>query len=72
MYGYAESLDSALNNSRIGDNPLIIKGLQKKGHDHSDIIVSNADAARIHNSSDNITFLKKCRVIIIMDGFEKK
>ena len=72
MYGYAESLDSALNNSRIGDNPLIIKGLQKKGRDHSDIIVSNVDAARIQSSSDNITFLKKCHVIIIMDGFEKK
>ena len=72
MYGYAESLDSALNDSRIGDNPLIIKGLQKKGAGRFDIIVSNADAARIQSSSDNITFLKKCRVIIIMDGFEKK
>ncbi len=72
MCGYAESLDSALNNPRVGDNPLIIKGLQKKGQGRFDIIVSNADAARIQSSSNNITFLKECRIIIIMDGFEKK
>jgi hypothetical protein len=32
-----------------------------------DTVISNADAAMLHNASQNLSMLEKCRVIILVD-----
>jgi hypothetical protein len=65
--GYTKNLESALINDRVGDSPLVVKGLRTNGPALTDIVISNTDALKIRGSSRNLTVLKKCRVIMILD-----
>lgn len=67
MSGYAKDITAAQSNQRVTNNPLTIKGLKTDGPGHSDLVVSNADAARLRSASENLSFLKKCRVMIVVD-----
>jgi len=67
MSGYARDLTSAQSNPRVTNNPVSIKGIKTEGPGKSDIVISNADADKIRGASDNLTFLKKCRVMIVLD-----
>ena len=67
MSGYGKNLIEAQRNPRVTDNPLTVKGLRTEGPGRSDIIISNADAARLKNASEHLSFLKKCRVMIVVD-----
>ena len=68
MSSFEFEMDKALNNDRAGDNPLIVKGLRTKGEGRSDIIISNADASRIRSVIEHLTFLRHCRVVIVIDS----
>ncbi|MBW2320701.1 MAG: hypothetical protein JRF31_07615 [Deltaproteobacteria bacterium] len=67
MCGYSKGLAKAQNNLRVGDNPLMVKGLRTEGVQHSDVIISNVDASRLRSASENLSFMKKCRVIIVVE-----
>lgn len=67
MSGYARDLTSAQNNARVTNNPLTVKGMKTQGPGKSDIIISNADAAELRSAADNLAFMKKCRVMIVLD-----
>jgi hypothetical protein len=67
MCGYSRNLQSAVQNERVADNPLTVKGLRTNGPALTDIIISNADASKIWSSSDNLAFMRKCRVMIVLD-----
>jgi len=67
MVGYDKDVNAARNNQRVTNNPLIIKGLKAGGTNQSDIVVSNADAQRIHGAAQSQNFLDKCRVMVILD-----
>ncbi|OFW60617.1 MAG: hypothetical protein A2W01_08520 [Candidatus Solincola sediminis] len=67
MSGYARDLTAAQSNSRVTNNPVTVKGLKADGQGRSDIVISNADASAIRGAADNITFLKKCRVMVVLD-----
>lgn len=67
MSGYSKDLAAAQSNQRVADNPLTVKGLRTKGVAHSDIVISNADASRLRSASENLSFMKKCRVIIVVE-----
>jgi hypothetical protein len=67
MSGYARDLTAAQSNPRVTNNPVSIKGIKTEGPGKSDIVISNADADKIRGASDNLTFLKKCRVMIVLD-----
>jgi hypothetical protein len=67
MSGYARDLTAAQSNPRVTNNPVSVKGIKTEGPGKSDIIISNADAEKIRGASDNLTFLKKCRVMIVLD-----
>jgi hypothetical protein len=68
MSGYETDFDAATANPRIGDTPLIAKGLRTEGLGRCDIVIANADAARIRQSSDHLLFLRECRVVIVLDA----
>ena len=67
MIGYEKEMSAALANDRITDRPLVAKGMQVTGANHADIVISNQDAEILHSMKDNLSFLEKCRVIIILD-----
>lgn len=67
MSGYAKGLEAAEKNERVTDNPMTVKGLKTEGPGRCDIVISNADAARIRNAAEHLSFMKKCRVMIVVD-----
>jgi hypothetical protein len=67
MSGYARDLTAAQSNPRVTNNPVSVKGLRTEGAGRSDIVIANAEAERIRAGADNQGFLKKCRVMIVLD-----
>jgi hypothetical protein len=67
MSGYARDLTAAQSNPRVTNNPVSIKGVKTEGPGRSDIVISTADAEKIRSAADNLSFLKKCRVMIVLD-----
>jgi len=67
MSGYAKTISSAVANSRVTDNPFQVKGIKTTGHGRSNIVISNADAEKLRSVSEQLSFLKKCRVMIVVD-----
>lgn len=67
MVGYLKDPLAAQTNPRVTDKPLMVKALKVSGDARVDIVISNADAAMIHGAAQNLSFLEKCRVIILVD-----
>jgi hypothetical protein len=67
MAGYAKDMTASQTNPRVTDQPLTVKGLKTEGPGQSDLVISNADADKIRGASENLSFLKKCRVMIVLD-----
>ena len=63
----ARDLATAQANPRVTNEPLTVKGLKTEGPGKSNLVISNADAAKIRSASENLSFLKKCRVVIVLD-----
>lgn len=67
MAGYAKDLTASQTNPRVTNEPLTVKGLKTEGTGQCDLVISNSDAAKIRGASENLLFLKKCRVMIVLD-----
>jgi len=67
MSGYAKDMTAAQSNPRVTNNPLTVNGLKTEGPGNADIVISNADASKLKSSFEHLTFMKKCRVIIVVD-----
>ena len=67
MCRYMKNLSRAREDPRVKPNPLIVKGLKTKSLGRSIIVVSNADALKLRRVSEHLSFLKRCRVIIVLD-----
>ena len=64
---YMTDTESALKSPFVGGNPLLVKGLRVQDNNRSRVVISNADASKLLNMSENLSFLKKCRVMIVVD-----
>jgi len=67
MAGYSRDLGAAQSNSRVTANPLTVKGLRSVGPGKSDIVISNSDASGMLSAAENLLFMQKCRVMIVVD-----
>jgi hypothetical protein len=67
MSGYGKDLEKIIHNRRVADHPLVVKGLKAVGLGRSEIVISNADASKLKSTSENLSFLKRCRVMIVVD-----
>ncbi len=67
MAGYLKDPAQAQQNPRVTDRPLLVKAVKASGDARVDVVISNADAATIHGAAENLSFLEKCRVIILVD-----
>jgi hypothetical protein len=64
---YMRIPDDLANLVRVAPKPLCVKGLRTGPAASCDIVISNADASRLRGASSHLSFLKQCRVIILMD-----
>nr|WP_319396672.1 hypothetical protein [uncultured Desulfobacter sp.] len=64
---YVCDMDQALGSDRAGSNPLVVKALRKTGDKTGAIVMSMADAETLDRATERHTFLKKCRVIIVVN-----
>jgi hypothetical protein len=67
MIRYGKGFEAAMHLKRVADQPLVVKGLRTTQPGHTDLIISNADAAKIRRSSEHLSFLKRCRVLIVVE-----
>lgn len=66
MAGYSKDVTAAQSNQRVTATPIIVKGIKTAGQAKADIVISNADAGRIRANAENMTFIEKCRVMIVL------
>lgn len=64
---YVRDIKAAEEQARLAPRPLWVKGLRTVAGHQSDIVISNADAAKLRDASANLNFLKQCRVLVILD-----
>ncbi|MBP1778256.1 MAG: uncharacterized protein H6Q86_4267 [candidate division NC10 bacterium] len=67
MAGYSKDLVAAQSNARVGSKPLVVKARQAAGANRSDVIISASDAAKLMAAAENLSFLEKTRVMIVVD-----
>ena len=67
MAGYAKDLTAAQAHSRVTDKPLTVKAVAASGSNKTDVVISNADAQLLLGSGQNLSFLEKARVMLVVD-----
>ncbi len=67
MAGYTKDLTAAQTNQRVTDTPFTVKGVRTASTGDCDIVISNSDAAVIKGVAENLEFLQKCRVMIVLE-----
>jgi hypothetical protein len=64
--GYLKSVPAAEQSARVGAHPVQVKALRTSASG-SDLVISNADAARLTDPKSNLGFLAEAKVIIVTD-----
>jgi len=67
IVGYSKSIKSAKQNKRAGNKPFVVKGLKASGANNTDIVISNTDAQTLLGMKENLSFLDRCRVMVVVD-----
>ena len=67
MVGYAKNVATAQTNNRVTNNPVTIKAMRVSGPAKCDIIISDSDANKLMSAAENLSFLQKCRVMVVLD-----
>lgn len=67
MVGYGRNLDQVRENDRVTNNPLVVKAVRAEGPNKTDVVIANDDANTLHSMEENLNFLKKCRVMVVVD-----
>jgi hypothetical protein len=67
MVGYEKDVNRAAKNDRVTATPIVVKGMQASGPNRTDVVISAADAKRIHGAAVNANFLQHCKVMFVLD-----
>jgi hypothetical protein len=67
MAEYVKRIPPVNESARVTPNPLVIKGLRAVGAGRTDIVISNADAIKLKGAVENLIFLRKGRVAVVLD-----
>jgi len=60
-------MDEALKDTRVGNHPMVFKGLRKEGEPNTAIVIRMSDYRLLEKATERHTFLKECRIIIVKD-----
>jgi hypothetical protein len=64
---YVPDPSSAQAHPRVTTVPLVVKALRSDGKQHTDLVISDADAQTIHGVPEHFKFLKQAKVLVILD-----
>lgn len=67
IVGYVKSVEAAQQTDRVKGNPAVVKAIEAKGPNKADLVVSKDDAERLRTLSQQQTFLREARVLIVVD-----
>ena len=67
MCRYFRDLEAARRAPRVGDRPLMVRGLRTAGPGKTHVVINNADADKIRSASKHLTLLRKCQVVLVVD-----
>ncbi len=68
MVGYVRDLEQARGQQdRIGERPLVVKAKKAQGTNGSDVVVDDEQGKILHALSENLTFLRECRVLFVLE-----
>jgi hypothetical protein len=65
MCGYTRDMAAARKESRLGGRPLVVKGLKILGG--ANVVIGNADAAKLRGAGEHLSFLRQCRVVMVLE-----
>jgi len=63
---YAHTFDQPANQVRLGTNPLVVRALRVAGTTRVDLVLGQAEAARLRDYPATRRLLRQCRVVIVM------
>ncbi|MBF0257712.1 MAG: hypothetical protein HQK62_02555 [Desulfamplus sp.] len=63
---YICSLEPEATSRKIGNNPIMIKGLRRDGDKNNTIVVSMSDADKLQRMPERHLLMKGCRVVIVI------
>lgn len=64
---YVKIMNFAKAHPRVGDNPYAVKAMRAMGKEKVDLVLSAADARTLSKASETQPFLKRGRLIILLD-----
>ncbi len=64
---YVSDVAEAKDNELVGKTPLVVKALRLAKKSKTDLVISNADADKLRDSSTDLSFLREGKVVIVMD-----
>jgi len=67
IVGYVKSVDQARESDRIKGNPALVKAVSAKGPSKSDLVLSKEDSETLRTLSQQQTFMREARVMIVLD-----
>lgn len=67
LAAYSKSLPAARSHARVANRPLTIRAVAAAGAHKTDIVVSTIDAQLLLGSPQNLAFLEKARVMVVVD-----
>jgi hypothetical protein len=67
MAGYSTNLPAAQAHERVAHRPLTIKAMAAAGANKTDVVVSNSDARVLLGAGQNLAFLEKARIMVVVD-----
>jgi len=65
--GYARDLTATESHPRVAAHPVTVKALKTSGPGESDLMIRNVDAVKLRDSAESTSFIKKCRIMIVLD-----
>ena len=64
IVGWEKGIDAAISNDRVTHIPLTVTAMRTEG---TDFVIGEADAQTLHLVPDHVQFLKKARVVVVID-----
>ena len=64
---YVKDLGSAKKDTRIGSKPLVVRALSTSKGAATDLVIANADADKLRDKSQNLSFLVDGKVLVVLD-----
>ncbi len=67
VVGYIKGIPNAKTHERVIAEPLVVKALRVDANNPSDLVISDADAQMLHLIPEHVAFLRKAKVIVVLE-----